>query len=386
MKGRLTTLLAAALLSASCIYDFNAELDQEVSDVIVVEGDIIVGGTTNIACSYLSPAGSLQSSPVNFKAIVESSDGRTFASSEETEKSSTSIDTRDASGQASYRLLLTDKNTGLEYQTPWLEVHKAPVIDSLSSKRNVEKDRLEIGISAHSDSESYFKWRFEETWEYHAYYYAYLKYLTPSEDYPYGRVVDYEDDDINFYYCWDHARSTDVRLFDTASQTEDTFVDLEFHTIARNDERLSILYLCKVYIEALSEQAYRFWTAIDSWSDSTGDLFSPIPSEISGNISCTSDSSAKAIGYISASTESSIEKYFDESKFYREKNERPGEEPSFYIEQSWPSLYRKNYLPVFRDDPDNPDGNPLWTEARCVDCTLKGGTKEKPQGWPNLHR
>lgn len=381
-------MLLCAALAVSCIYDFEAELGDGGKPVMVIEGDIIVGGYTEIKCSFTRPVGSsasMQTRPIA-TAYVQAESGEKYESPFFDD--SHVIDTRDASPDKRYKLVVTSRNDGATYETDWLDVHKAPVIDELSSRQNVEQDRLDIGITAHSaEGESYFKWRYEETWEYHSLYYAYLKYIKPNQEFPTGQVVDFDfATETNFYYCWRNAKSTDVRLFSTDKLSDDRFVDLEFHSVRRNDDRLSTLYHLNVFIEAISEQAYRYWEAVASYSNNPGDFFSPMPSEIVGNIRCTSDPDAKVVGYISASTVNSLDKYFDESKFYRPIYEMPEKEPDVYNPSSWPSLYRSGYLPIFYPDDNDPGAGPLWTEARCVDCTLKGGTKVKPADWPNNHK
>ena len=44
--------------------------------------------------------------------------------------------------------------------------------------------------------------------------------------------------------------------------------------------------------------------------------------------------------------------------------------------------YYGGYDVVFLDNMTNITS---WSERRCVDCRVKGGTKEKPDYWPNNH-
>lgn len=380
--GKFISTLAAAMLCASCVYDFNVDIQGADEQVLVMEGDIIAGDVTKLACSYMTPVGRPHQEGPNFKAEIQSSDGKIFSAPQS--RGPVEIDTRTASPDLEYKLSVTNLDNMRVYETEWLPVHRAPVIDDLSSRENFEKERLDIGITAHGDNEQYFKWRFEETWEYHSTYYGYLKYNTPTGLHRNGEVVEYGTE-TNKFYCWKHEESKDVRLFRTDNLSESTFVDLEFHSVSRYDKRLSILYHMKVYIESISRDAYDYWDAIGSYSNNPGDLFSPIPSEIPGNIHCVSDPSAKAIGFISASTESCREQYFEESQFCLATYEQPEEEPKAYPELSWPAEFKRGLIPFAYVSEDDHSLGSLWTEARCVDCTLNGGSKEKPSGWPTEH-
>lgn len=384
MKGKSILMLLCAALAVSCVYDFEADLGDGGVPTMVIEGDILIGGLTKVQCSYSTSVRDIDNVnplPASVTAYVLSDDGSEYPSMN-TQGEIAIIDTRSAPAGARYKLVVENKTGTEKYETDWLEVHKAPVIDSLSILRNEASNRADVGITAHSDNrETYFKWHFTETWEYHSLYSASVKYVPDT-----GDVVPYGSDEANNYYCWKTRESSDVRLFTTENLTDDKFVDLEFIKIPRTDDRLSTIYYLKVTIESLSADAYRYWDAIGRYSNTTGDLFAPIPTEVVGNIRCTSDPSRKVIGFISASTEETYERYFDESAFYTPVYDFPTYDPTDFEPGSWGYLYYNGWRPFYAESLPGGARRILWTEARCVDCTLKGGTKTKPEGWPTTHR
>ena len=403
-------VLCVALMAASCIYPFTPEVE-DGSGTLVVEGDIFIGEFTSVSLSYAAPIGKRveYSYPNGGEVWVEDDAGTMFfgqllesdswqhsdSGSVDSEDAATfRIDTRDADPSRSFRLHVMLRDRGREYVSSWEKARPAPVIDSLSYNLDFDRSRLNIALSMHSGSESYFKWDYIEDWEYHAMNDARLKAEINRNNW-WGhetisvwdvRAMDYAKE--NLYYCYGHEVSKKIMIFSTEKQTDDRFVDLEFRPIPRDDLRISYLYRIAVMLEPLSPDAYKYWQNINANSDYGGDLFAPNPSEMVGNIRCVQDPDVFVIGYISVAQRARKELTLDaaDHKFFKLKEQYAeerligsGEWTTYYVD----SLYRpyRWYIP---DD----KSQTYWLPERCVDCMKRGTgsvasvSRNKPDNWP----
>ena len=392
------SVLCLALMAASCVYPFTPEAE-DGSGTLVIEGDIFVGEFTNVSLSYAAPIGKYVEG-VNRPAgevWVEDDAGTKYEgrlSSIDSEAETYTIDTRYADPSRSYRLCVYLREEGREFVSSWETVRPAPVIDSLSYNLDFDRSKLNVALSMHSGSESFFKWNYVEDWEYHAMYNAVLQ-AEVTRNYYWGRedirvwnvrAMDYAKE--NLYYCYGHNDSKHIMIFSTERQTDDRFVDLEFRPIDRDDLRISNMYRIKVMLEPLSPDAYNYWETLKTNSDYNGSLFAPNPSELVGNIRCVEDPNLMVLGYISVAQRAVKTLVIDalDHQFFMLREQYPEERligssewTTYYVD----SLYRPYnwYIPG-----DN--SQTYWLPERCVDCMKRGKgnyqgvTRNKPANWP----
>lgn len=388
MKLHIYPVLIAFLIGmTSCVYPFDIDAEGEGGSM-VIEGDILIGELTTVRLSHTMPIStlSIQETFLDAEVCVMDDRGDVYPTISKGEDGFV-VDTRNADPDRQYKLHVKNLETGRTYESTFQAVSKPAVIDSLSYILDEERDRMDIAISMHSGSESYFKWSYTEDWEYRTILKAAYKYIPPTvhmngwwaevPDGP-GQVVKMDTDDIT-YYCWSHYDSKNIMVFSTESQSDDRFVDLEFHTIDRTDRRISYIYHIAVELEALTKDAYTYWQNVKNNSEYNGSLFAPNPSELLGNISCLEDPSEFVYGYISAAQRSVKTLYVRASSFYKEKE--TFDTATYSLSQSdWYQYYKDGYLP-FDVSSENPLGPPDWVKSRCVDCRQFGGTTTKPDFW-----
>lgn len=386
MKLHIASLFTAFLLGmVSCVYPYDIDAEGRGGEM-VIEGDILIGELTTVRLSHTMPISSIGDPQPLLSAEVSVIDdmGMVYPASLDGEDGFV-VDTRDADPDRQYKLHVKNLETGRTYESTFKRVCEPAVFDSLSYSLDEVRDRLNVAISIHSGSESFFKWSFTEDWEYHTVLQAAYRYVPPTismvrwtevPDGP-GKVEKAMYPDNN-YYCWCHNVSRNIMVFSTENQSDDRFVDLAFYTIPRTDRRISYIYHIAVELEALDKDAYAYWENVRKNSDYNGSLFSPNPSEVLGNITCLEDPNEIVYGYISASRRSVKTLYIMASSFYRETENF--DTTKYQITQGdWYKYFKDGYLPY--DIGENPMGPPDWVSRRCVDCTVFGGTSKKPDFW-----
>lgn len=386
------TILAAIITVISCVYPFNANIGG-TDGRLVVEGDVLIGEDTKIDLSYVSPLSNNskeENAIPNGDVWVESEDGIIYRPYDHNDTNSEfTIDLKNASPDVRYRLHISNKDNGHEYITPWSEVCKEPVIDSLSYIPDSGKKQMEIALSMHCTGNSHFRWTYTENWEYHTFYYSYFEYLPPVRgtdtwNHGYGVVKPFVDGN-NIYYCWGKHDSSEIMIFSTASQSEDRFVDLDFHSVPQDSKKLQMLYYIEVKLEAMTESCYKYWNNLLQNSDYQGSIFAPNPSEMSGNIRCVTDTTECVIGYINFAQRAVSHLYIDnnQTKFYDSGTPKIYPTPTGVNRKEWYYYYQMGWIPVneiIGPDIEHPDTS--WVISSCADCRKEGGTKNKPDFWP----
>ena len=395
----LILLLAAA---GSCVYDFNPQVEGNTG-TLVVDGDILAGDVSVIrlsramALDTVIPVGV----PDDWKVWVELEDGSRIEGIRN--KSEFTLDTRSLSAGMKCRLGINnvaytfnhrsgsfDMAVNSEYGTPWLTVQSTPEIDSLSTKVADDLQTMDFCItSPGGGSTPYYRWFGTEDWEYTADVRADV-YYDPSKN----SVLDYKDGN-NSFYCWNRAEVPEIMVGTTNGLSDPGFVNHVIYTYGNHNIKLSYLYSVLLVQENLSEDAYRYWYAMARNSTDVGGLMSSQPSELHGNIYNVNDPSETVIGFVNASEVSSIRYFFDSSLllFYH-RAERFSEEPKAVHSSQWKHYYYDlAYRPAVAHEEETATGERYkvpdtydWYPRRCIDCTYKGGDKNKPAWWPNNHK
>lgn len=408
---RMAVYAAATLLTAACIYPYTVDIRRGEEYPLVVEGDLNIGGTSLVKLSHVRPFDTYEYEDIAVFAqgYIEGEDGTrvegvdanlggmlSSSSSYYEYGTSLAFDTSKLSVNQRYRLhfdtYTAEGEVNNQFESEWLTPCPAPTIDALTYSKNDQFEELWVGLSMHCHGSHYFRWTFNETWEYHSDIQSYIDYVPSAWSEREMRMVGGEYQKIfpTLYYCWKSASSSQINIFTTKNQTEDRFEELAFHTIPLSDKRLQVMYRINVQLMAMSEDAYNYWYNMQQNSQGQGSIFSPVPSEMASNVHCISDPSVQVMGYLNAAVPVSAVMYYDNEQegFYQ-----PG--PLFERRDSTiaasnialaDQMYRSGYLPfkeIYTMGPDPTDYT--WTYSDCIDCRRQGGTKTRPEGWPSGH-
>jgi hypothetical protein len=182
--------------------------------------------------------------------------------------------------------------------------------------------------------------------------------------------------------CWKEYKSRDLLLGSGVNTVSGSTID-NILEINPSDRKLSEIYRITVKQNAISKQAYDYLTNIKKNAKQTGSIFSPIPLEIAGNITCTTDPGIPVIGYVDVSTTTKKQLYISHIDHLYEPPQL-GWDCQLLTRQELYELFNVEvperapefmvFQPAIGTSPE------LWVKKYCVECD---GTAQKPNDWPN---
>jgi hypothetical protein len=278
-----------------------------------------------------------------------------------------------------YRLLILSKD-GKEYASDYVSPKVAPPIDSLGWLR--ENGGVQIYVNTHDPTNNtwYYRWTTEETWEYHSTYYSSLDFARDSQNQIVGIKYRRPDQgfETKFYTCWRNQNSTSLILGSSKKLSIDS-IHRPLIYIEPRSWKLSVLYSVLVKQYALSKEEYEFLDKMKKNSEETGSFFGRQPSELKGNIRCTTNPNEPVIGFIGIANR-------QERRLWIKRSELPDwnyMQNCFTYTVPVDSAEFYSYLmPTVPVEYDNGTIKKyLGVSPVCVDCTLRG-VNVKPSFWP----
>ena len=273
----------------------------------------------------------------------------------------------------SYRLKIITVNNH-QYVSDFVPGKQNVVIDSLTWEK--EKD-VTIFVNTHDQQNNtrFYRWEYEETWEYHPFFDSNLGYAN-------GQIY-YRDSSNQINQCWSTFSSTDILLASTRKLSEDVITHLPVAVVPARSEKISFKYSILVKQYALTLEAFEYWQILKKNTEQLGTLFDAQPSQLTGNIHNVKDAGEPVIGFISAC---SIQ---EKRIFIMHYEVAPWEGPDYNP---------AGYCDVFIIDPRNAGdylnnnttlapayyvsgGGLAISKVTCIDCRLHGGSPVKPGFW-----
>ena len=365
------TLIALGLCSIGCIDPYTPPVSDDTVDYMVIEGNI--NSTNNSAIVKISKAIPLAESTdfpkVTGATVFIEKESRAFINLSEVEPGEYSASsTFDHS--IKYRLNVSIR--GEKYISDFIQLQKVSPIDSLTWQ--ADQDKLEIRVNTHDFTEGvkYYKYNFEETYEYRSAFFSSYKFI--------NGVPIYRTAEEEIHRCWTTAPSTSILVAATENLKQNRISDFEIVQIERGDPRLFYQYSALVRQSAISEGAYQYWNHIRNLTESLGGLFDPIPFQVKGNVYSLDDPDKVVIGYFSGGEVS-------EKRIVLKIGEYP------YDYKIWGQVNCEEYFIPISDLGTLTNYNIILTRAEyigitiigywyssvpCIDCTTDGGTKVKP--------
>ncbi len=382
------TILGCTLLlfTGGCVEEFNAILPDSETNLLVVEGNIVSDST----CTFtLSRSVSLNEdyisgihSRVSAEIAVKGSDGSTYQGFPANPWSSGldgkySVKVGTLKPEHSYYLeIIWEGNT---YQsTPQQPLTTEELSLSFSQGEDDGKVRIEASTPQAPNGEAvYYHWSYTEDWEIRTQYRCKAVY-EPDMD----QIVEY--DYYPYAQGWIHKEQDRILVEGTDKYQDKHLNKAVLYSIEHTDNRLCHLYRTFVTQRKISKTEYDYYQCRAKFSDEMGGLFTPQPTELPTNITCT-NADKRAIGYVGVNMNVCSDELYVSTK---DVVYEPDYKCSYYtpIGMSPKEIYSQlGYEVCYYYAPSLSLAPPTikWSNRICVDCRAQGADPNgRPDFWP----
>ena len=374
-------LLITTFTVTGCITEFHATLAPDESSMLFVEGNIVENTEAVFYLSRNFPMDSAtapdESLDIQAELYIIDSNGN---------KSQPASYLGMGAYQASVGALDDNVEYGIQiayngeiYQSTLSKPLFTPEIDSLSWLQTEEKGPVSIRISTHhdKDGENFFLWTYDEDWEYTVDFPTTVFYDTLTRNY-------YEIWPAPYQYCWRSFQGNSYFMGSMDKHTQQRIVNKELYQIESRDERLSVLYSVHVVQQAISRKAFEYYHSFKELNEAMGGLFTPQPTSIDGNVTCVTNPAKRVVGYVEVIKNITHKRLFVDRNhltrplYYDDCDEHYANRLADIV--SLPEFCKSGYRPATNIETF------FWAYTKCTDCRRKGGSKEKPDFWPNSHQ
>ncbi|MBA7544629.1 hypothetical protein ES705_36990 [subsurface metagenome] len=278
-----------------------------------------------------------------------------------------------------YTLLVTTAE-GNQYESSPVLMQEGPDIDTVyyqevtrthfDMQTPYEENWLNILVDTRVSGGdiSYFKWEFEETWEFKMPTYIEVWHGNgESAPPPSMETIEVEPEKI---HCWVSESSGSILIKSTMNSSSNEIKNFILQSIGPPDDRLNIKYSILVKQYVINRELYNFFKQIRESNVETGGIYQKTPAQICGNIRCC-DGSEQALGYFMVSTVKTKRIFIGPS----EHNVAQGTAYGYCGWHTDIPPYTRVFLYGTYDGT-----NVYSTSVSCTDCRIRG-TDVKPDFW-----
>ena len=386
-KGHLILYILTICFVLGCAKPYNPKVITSANNYLVVEGTINTGGdSTTIKLSRTVNINSgTTTNPVTDATVVIQDDQNDSYSLQNLNNGYYTSAILNLGNTHKYRLSVTTSD-GKVYLSDYVAPVPAPAIDSVGFE--VKSNGVQIYLNTHDPNNNthYYHWDYVETWQFHSKYAS--AYIST------GTSILLRTPAQAIYYCFGNSISNNILLGSSAKLSQDVINQAPITFIPSTSEKIEIRYSINIKQSALSADAYNYFQLLKQNTEQLGSIFDAQPSQLTGNIHCTTDPTLPVIGYISAGT-------IQQKRIYINSTQLPVTWiPTYPYDCELDSAYFVNpkngtnevarfLIPLPNDNiPTNeffilgssaPAGY-LFSDVDCVDCTIRG-TVTKPAFW-----
>ncbi len=367
-------LIMFLMFVISCVKPFEPPVITNPNSYLVVEGVAIPGSdTTRITLSRSRNLSDTTSFiPENSASVrIVSKLGQTYQLNPKGKGLYTGL-LNLAQGQE-YQIKI-NTNDGFQYESDFVSAVITPPIDSLTWKQDNDVT-VYVNTRDPQNKTRFYRWEYIETWEYHSYYESIIGYDKSND------LLYFLDSSEKKFACWDSVYSDKVIIGASDQLSEDVITNLPVTSVPVGSDKISVRYSILVRQFGLTRDAYDFWQEIKKNGTQVGGLFDPLPSQLIGNIRCTSNPDEPVIGYFSIAT-------VQTKRLYILNNQVINWKGTNYDVLCTPRITTPDSTSYFLWDPNLAPayyisgGGLAISNVFCVDCTLQGGINRKPGYWP----
>jgi hypothetical protein len=276
----------------ACREPFEPEIPQTISSVLVVEGYLDTEGLeSELKISRTVPLNSPTSSSlvVGARVNVLSENGTSYPLTER--EPGIYLFSQNIPENANYRIEI-ELSGGERFESSLIRPIVTP--DILDAGFVKDANRVEVYVNTKGNEVAdNFLWTFEETWIYRprirtTYIYDLairdVRNRTPAEQ---------------ISLCFKSQQNPGI-LLETSSRFQDQIVFRKTITeIPTGDERIQERYSILISQKAIDANAVQFWETLKRNTEDIGSIFSPLPSQITGNIRSLDNPGTPVVGQVS---------------------------------------------------------------------------------------
>ncbi|HEX8037993.1 MAG TPA: DUF4249 domain-containing protein, partial [Chryseosolibacter sp.] len=209
-----------------------------------------------------------------------------------------------------YRLTVTTADQR-KYESDFITALESPPIDSIGYA--VTQDGVQFLVNTHdpSNQAQYFRWQCEETYQYYSTYNSVYMFE--------GDVIVYRPYQLSVHTCWRTDPLSDILVGSTKQLKESVIRNFPVSFIPKGSMKLSVEYSLRVRQQALTQEAYEYWSKLEKSTEHLGGLFDPLPSEVMGNIRGVTDPSETVIGFFSGGTVQEMRRFLQRRELPKEE-------------------------------------------------------------------
>jgi len=362
------------MLVSSCVYSYDDIPTGSDEAIPVFHGSIVLGEKAVFSYSWMQNLQgkypSVISSDPQFSWWVEDDLGNRYERSDETGY----VDLTEAPDDRSYRICA--ELLGKTYESSLERALPTPEITDIGFSADDENVLVSISFAEADGATGYMALTYEETWEFHVDFIP--EYLVNTLSWTVYSISDLMMPIESNYYCWrSYTNGSDIVV--DLSRIDGPISDYPLAQFSRRSNRNHRKYSILAKARSITKEEYDYRHNLDLNEEGGNNLFRPNPGEIAGNISCVSDPSQKALGYISLSKSASRRAFLDNRYLISvppDNNVLMAVTPASY-QYYYNTL---EYRPV-KEIMVNGERVVGWGPLRCVDCVADGGTLEQPDFW-----
>ena len=264
---------------------------------------------------------------------------------------------------------------GKKYLSDSIPIRVTPAIDSISWKQDSTSSDNKIGVNIYANTHDpanntrYYQWEYVETYEHDAAYESFYLLI--------GSSVVLRNADQFTYQCYNTVPSTSLTIGSSARLSEDVIFEQPLVFIPQASIKLGYRYSILVKQFAITREAYEYWGNLKKNTELTGSIFDPQPSQVSGNMHCTTNPDEPVLGYLSGSTVQQQRIFIKNSELAHWGYALGGDCTLVIGTYDDPIFRSRGYRPVQQ----YLGGAYTSAYPSCIDCTSNGGTTIRPSFW-----
>lgn len=289
---QITVLTSFILVFFACREPFEPEIPREIISLLVVEGYLDTEGLeSELKLSRTVPLNSTTASTleVGARVTVFSENGTAYLLTEG--EPGVYLFSQNIPENANYRIEI-ELSGGERFESS--EIRPIVTPDILDAGFVRDEEGVEVFVNTQgNEAADDFLWTFEETWIYRPRIRTTYIY-DPSIGNARTRKA---SEQISL--CFKSEQNPDI-LLETSSRFQDQVVFRKTITeIPTGDERIQERYSVLISQKAIDADAVKFWETLKRNTEDIGSIFSPLPSQISGNIKSMDNSQIPVVGQVS---------------------------------------------------------------------------------------